>query len=185
MDKNRKSRYTKTILRDSLIEVIQAKPVYRLTVKDICEKADLSRSTFYAYYKDQFDLLAEIEEEFMGFLDNEITKFESLTDSRNMFPLMKELLEWIADSKNTTQVLLSENGDIAFQKKFFGRVTTARNNPPQVLTAGIEEQKLKQYSLDFIISGTVALVQGWLRNNMDIPIDEFAGLILKLWRVSE
>ena len=42
------------------------KPVNKITVKEICERAELNRATFYAHYSDCFDLLESIEEELFG-----------------------------------------------------------------------------------------------------------------------
>jgi AcrR family transcriptional regulator len=60
---NRRVKLTKTMLKDSLIELLQKQPINRITVKEICENADINRSTFYVYYTDQYGLLAEIEDE--------------------------------------------------------------------------------------------------------------------------
>jgi AcrR family transcriptional regulator len=42
---------------------MKEKSVLNITIKEICEHAGLSRSTFYTYYSDQYDLLRQIEEE--------------------------------------------------------------------------------------------------------------------------
>jgi AcrR family transcriptional regulator len=54
---NRKIRYTKKVIRDSLMELMKSKPILSVSIKDICGLADISRSTFYSHYKDQYELL--------------------------------------------------------------------------------------------------------------------------------
>lgn len=61
MATDRRVKYTKMILRQSLIEVLKEKPISRLTIKELCERADINRATFYSHYSDQFDLLKQIE----------------------------------------------------------------------------------------------------------------------------
>ena len=56
-------KYTKMVLKKALLELMQHKPVNKITVKEICERAELNRATFYAHYSDCFDLLESIEEE--------------------------------------------------------------------------------------------------------------------------
>ena len=58
---NRKIRYSKKVIRDSLMELMESKPILSVSIKDICELADISRSTFYSHYKDQYDLLRQVE----------------------------------------------------------------------------------------------------------------------------
>ena len=43
-------KYTKMVLKKALLELMQHKPVNKITVKEICERAELNRATFYAHY---------------------------------------------------------------------------------------------------------------------------------------
>ena len=63
---NRRVRYTRMALRESLLALLQQYPISRITVSRICEQADVNRSTFYLYYQDAFDLLRQIEDELYG-----------------------------------------------------------------------------------------------------------------------
>ena len=63
MKENRKTRYTKMVLQNSLFELMEKKPIEKITIKELCENADINRTTFYAHYSDQYDLLAKIENE--------------------------------------------------------------------------------------------------------------------------
>ena len=49
---NQRTRLTKRLLRENLLELLKEKPVEYITVKELCEYAELNRSTFYAYYTD-------------------------------------------------------------------------------------------------------------------------------------
>ena len=60
---DRRSRMTKRILHETLIELLQTAHISELSVKRICEAADLNRSTFYAHYQSPMELLQEIEQE--------------------------------------------------------------------------------------------------------------------------
>jgi AcrR family transcriptional regulator len=51
---NRKIRYTRMVLRESLMELMKTKAISDISIKEICAAADISRSTFYAHYKDQY-----------------------------------------------------------------------------------------------------------------------------------
>ncbi len=62
---DRRVKYTKLMLKDSLIELLETKPIEKITVKEICDKADVNRGTFYSHYADQFDLYGSIVKEFI------------------------------------------------------------------------------------------------------------------------
>lgn len=52
-----KNSQTKYKFAYALIELIKQKPLDKVTVKDITEKAELTRQTFYRNFKDKFDLV--------------------------------------------------------------------------------------------------------------------------------
>ena len=55
-------RYTVRVLEESFLTLLKDKPVNRVTVKEVCELAQLNRATFYAHFRDCFDLLDHIEQ---------------------------------------------------------------------------------------------------------------------------
>ncbi|MGK8511195.1 TetR/AcrR family transcriptional regulator [Nocardia asiatica] len=54
---DRRVRRTKALLHRALIELMVENAYDRITVRDILERADVGRSTFYAHYRDKDDLL--------------------------------------------------------------------------------------------------------------------------------
>lgn len=58
---NKRTKITKMLLQESLIELMHHKDISHITIKEICETAELNRSTFYLHYSDQYQLLEEIE----------------------------------------------------------------------------------------------------------------------------
>ncbi len=64
MKENRKVRYTKRVIRESLRELLAEKPLSKITVKELVEQADINRSTFYAHYETLPALIEEIEVEY-------------------------------------------------------------------------------------------------------------------------
>ena len=55
MDRNeedRRTRYSKRVIREALYSLMREKPLNKITVTEICRLADVNRSTFYAYYTD-------------------------------------------------------------------------------------------------------------------------------------
>ena len=45
------------------IMVTEKKPVNRITVREVCEKAQINRSTFYAHFLDVFDVVEKVEQQ--------------------------------------------------------------------------------------------------------------------------
>lgn len=45
-------RYTRQTIQQVFIDLLKQKPLGKITVKEICEKAQINRSTFYKHYED-------------------------------------------------------------------------------------------------------------------------------------
>jgi len=57
-------RRTRDALGDALVALMQEKPFDTITVQDVLDRAQISRSTFYLHYSDKDDLLMSDAEEF-------------------------------------------------------------------------------------------------------------------------
>ena len=43
---------TKTAIHNTFLELRSKKPLEKITIKELCEKAQINKSTFYSHYKD-------------------------------------------------------------------------------------------------------------------------------------
>lgn len=66
MQENRKIRYTKRALRESLVELLESKKISEITVKELCDQADINRTTFYSHYDDMDAFIEEVENEIVA-----------------------------------------------------------------------------------------------------------------------
>ncbi|MEE8682731.1 MAG: TetR/AcrR family transcriptional regulator [Olsenella sp.] len=57
---NQRVRLTKMLLKNALVELAQAKDISKITVSELCKEAGINRSTFYAHYGSQYDVLHEM-----------------------------------------------------------------------------------------------------------------------------
>jgi len=180
---SRKIRYTKMVLRESLIELMKTKPISAINIKEICALADISRSTFYTYYADQYDLLKKIEEETIAFISNILNKYSIYKNNKNAtLQMVEEILQYIADNNKSIYVLFTENGDIHFQKALFSSMYQI--NSLKSLTDKLPDEATKQYYFLFVVTGTIGLICHWINCGMDTPIHELARLIIRIASVS-
>ena len=173
---SRRIRYTKMVLRESLMELMKTKPISAISIKEICAKADISRSTFYTYYADQNDLLRKTEEETLAFIDANLSKYAHYkNDKRGALRMVEEILQYVMDNNKSIYVLFSENGDIDFQKTLFSSMY--QKNVLKPLTDKLPDEQTKQYYFLFIVTGTIGLIYHWIKSGMDKSIHELAKLI--------
>ena len=60
---DRRLRRTRERLRESLLELLGEKDIRAVTVKELTDRADVNRGTFYSHYQDIYDMLDQLEAE--------------------------------------------------------------------------------------------------------------------------
>ena len=71
---NRRTQYTKKVIRKAFQEILMEKEFEKITITEIAQRADINRGTFYKYYKDTADLLEEIEKEIVEQIADNLNK---------------------------------------------------------------------------------------------------------------
>lgn len=178
MKEDRKTRYTRMALQDSLIELMKEKPVSKITIKELCEKADLNRTTFYAHYSDQYDLLRKIEDEVLLWLKEAIITVMGSTDKSGTIQVLEGICQYFVENSRHLQVLMSEQGDIDFQKELFTLIyQQCGMSSPTSANIGLD---MNEDCFIFVVNGSVGLFQHWLKNGFNKPAKEMAETIYDL-----
>jgi len=60
---DRRVRRTRALLRQSLSELLREKELKDITVKELTDRADVNRGTFYCHYTDLYDMVDQVERE--------------------------------------------------------------------------------------------------------------------------
>ncbi len=178
MKQDRKTRYTRMVLQDSLIELMKEKPISKITIKQLCENADINRTTFYSHYTDQYNLLRDIEDETLSWLKEAVTTLIGKTEKDEMMRLLEGILQYLADNSKHLQVLMSEQGDIAFQKQLFTLIYQECLISPSTVP-NIDFESKEDYFI-FVVNGSVGLIQHWLKNGLNKPVKEMAEVIYNM-----
>lgn len=99
---------TKRFFKDAFISLVHEKGFSAVTVKDIVERAEYNRTTFYLYYKDKFDLVDELFQEMSESIQfHSISKYKQNNNvavwelNKNSF----ELLYFIYDQRHYFKLL--------------------------------------------------------------------------------
>ena len=161
---DRRVKYTKMVLRESLIKLLEHKPIERITIKEICDDADINRATFYAHYADQYDLLKQIEDELYINISSALSQLSQDPANPNTLKQAENIFDYLRDNARTTRLLLSDRGDFGFQKRVMRLVydlITTQLRMTKALSASDAE-----YVYAFTITGCVGIVQNWLDDDM-------------------
>ena len=168
---NRRTRLTKRLLRESLLELLHEKPVDHITVKELCECAELNRSTFYAYYTDVSVLYEEMGNELADAL---LEHIQAMNDQGE--PNTELMLTYIRDNCEMFRLLVYCDHYTDLNQSIIKRIFRGFFDIP--LKGDIHcLPEEREYVLQFLFMGGTAIIHRWVQNDCDLPPRQVAQLI--------
>lgn len=156
------------------MKLLKQKQISTITVKELCELADINRSTFYSHFSDQYDLLSKIEEEIIEDMNETLSTY-NFTKEEEAIQMTEKILDYIAAKSDICQTLLSENGDPNFQKRIM--MITHQFTMKNWMDVSDIDEKISEYISLFVTSGSIHVIKNWLENGMDKSSKEMAEII--------
>ena len=105
---DKRIRRTKKLLRQALTRLMQQKDFQSITVTDVVREADINRGTFYAHYRDVYDLRDKIEtgmiEDFRGMIAA-IRPSETVT----LKLVLSRLMDYLEENREIVTALIKVN----------------------------------------------------------------------------
>ena len=169
---NRRILVTKRILKESLLELMQEKPISKISIKEICDLSEMSRSTFYIHYQDQLELLKDIEDEV---LTRTFETLEGIDYSLDTIEYVEKFLNYVRSNKETFGVLLCQPGTEDFQNSIVSLVSQR----VEASMPAVVNPKITRYYLSFVMHGTLNMIREWIKNDFDIETGELSSFIYK------
>lgn len=167
-------RYTKMRIREAFFQCLKEKPVSKITVREICDLAEINRATFYTHYADLFDLLEKLEGEAIDRLRQLIAEC-----TQKGTGLLSAVLEGVKEPESGPALLASQNGDPGFGTKiselFYQEIFPSI---AEKLTEATEDEREAMYH--FLAGGCGNLITAWAESGMKLPIAEMTARIGKL-----
>ena len=111
---DRRIRKTRRVIRQCLTELLKTKRIQDITVREISEKADINRGTFYLHYRDIFDLMEQIENELLEELEDVLNHFKASDLLSNPALVFTRVFQLVKENSDMVSILIGQNGDINF-----------------------------------------------------------------------
>ena len=165
---NQRTRLSKILLKNALMDLLSEKgSVTKISVRELCERADLNRSTFYAHYSEPKELLEEVEAELLDATREHLQKIGAENDIGAHRYLLSFLI-YIKENDKPFRTLLIDAGDPEFRSKFM----------QQSIIQFVENLNIsfpkdqEQYIYSYILNGSTGVIIQRMRS--DYSIDENA-----------
>lgn len=178
---DRRVKYTKQALKDSLIDALGVKPIEKVTVKELCEMADVNRGTFYSHYSDQYDLYDEL---IYDLIDRALKVTGPLMEpNQRIHDQLKaavDVFKFVRANADLIRILL-ENFNIFGSDRYDDMFNKMVH---KVYLDDIKRQVPDERYVDmvyqFVIAANVTMIKYWLNTGMKESEEEMAVLAMKL-----
>lgn len=173
---DRRVRYTKMVLKQALLELMLKEPIAKITVTDVCSLADVNRGTFYAHYRDVYDLLEQIQNEMIDEIQKAIpTKFYR----GSLRVMLSYIMNAVQDNREFCKVMFSDHGDKQFLAKL---LNTAHNEAlEQWRTANLDMSEAEMEQIyAFNAGGASRIIEDWVISDSSQSPEELAEFIEKI-----
>ena len=189
---DRRIRKTRRVIRQCLTELLKTKRIQDITVREISEKADINRGTFYLHYRDIFDLMEQIENELLEELEDVLNHFKAADLLSNPALVFTRVFQLVKENSDMVSILIGQTGDINFVNRLKdivrekclkdwmelfrpgagGGRQTSRSSQNTLL----DDSAFEAY-YSFTVTGCIGLVQYWLDSGLKETPEQLASLV--------
>ena len=168
----------------AFLELLQKKDLSFITVKEICQRAGVNRSTFYLHYETIGDLLEEsleyMNNEFLGtFKDRQsvLPEIESCSPDELIWIKPEYLLPYLNYVKNNRQLYQAAMKNPAV----FGADRTYKKMFEHIFDPVMERFGVpldeRHYLMAFYLKGIAGIIEEWLKGGCEDDIEHITKVI--------
>ncbi len=168
----------------AFLDILETKDFEYITVKEICTKAGVNRSTFYLHYETIGDLLREsaeyISDTMSSYFDqNSRIQDVSIMDKNDLYFINAEhLVPWLTSIKENRRLFQAalKNGHVIGMDRY---TEALKKNilEPVIQRHGFAKEDT-EYVIAYYLEGILAIVNVWLKNDCKKDIKDMVELIM-------
>ena len=175
---DRRIAKTKKAIYRAFAELLSEKNINDITIKDIADKADINRKTFYNYYNGIYDLTGEIENSIIDSFEQVLRNTNINELLHNPYSMFEALTRIINSNLDFYQHLISIESNSNLVSKLFKSLKTRAKEVISQYT--LLDDATLDIVLDSVVSGMFTVFQHWFNSSREHSIDDLAKIVATL-----
>jgi len=163
---------TQRSIRNALAALLVEKDVEKITIKEIAERADVDRKTVYNYYTSVYEILAELENDWIEDFDAFTKRLENVRGMeyvQNFFPALTELIA--EDIELYTQLMRMGSQSRVISKL----LSFLRDKIKNAFVRNYEfDSERVNVAAEFTLAGLFWSYRAWFNSENKKPLKEFS-----------
>ena len=169
---SRRIQMTKLLIRSALIELMDEKNFERITIKELCERANVNRTTFYLHYSDQRSVLTDVKET----VCKKTVAMIGEADFSDPTYFVEQFLTYIKENDRQFRILFFHDEGDTFR---FSLMDAVAKELIQYLPTTADPQT-DAFAFAYLMSGSLSIIIEWMKTNYERSARELAGFIFKI-----
>ena len=173
---SRRVRMTKRLMKDAMLELLEKEELSNITTTELCETADVHRSTFYKYYTDPADLFLEIEEDFLEQIPLPPPVLDQKSE-KQLLAATTAFFDYIKENRKAFRIFFTGSLESSFSSRL---VDLLCSRYITLIECGDEVKEA--YIRIYIASGTVGMLREWVTKDFNVSSRKIAEMMYSLPR---
>lgn len=171
---DRRTRKSKEALKAALLKLLRTQSINEIQIKQLCETADVNRSTFYNNYGDLQELLSDIYQDIIQIISSQIIDlFLSGDPSRDkLSAVISHALAYFQENDACFSLLFSQPAKIRFEEMLYQHYRDSYGlhhlNTPE------------RYHFLYQLIGGFSMIRIWMLEHYPVPIDEMTAILMDM-----
>ena len=172
---NQRIAISKRLLKDGVMRILKKKHISDISVSELCEEAQINRTTFYRHYQTAHDVLMEIELDFMNEFYEVPAPTKNINDIRNHAVRM---CDFLYENRETAKLFIQNNTDNDFRLLFQNFADDFVASRAVYYKGKTVNENTLRLMTTFFAYGIYSMVRQWLIEEIPMSPTEVADLIV-------
>lgn len=171
MKEYRNAIRSKKMIRTAFAELLSEKhDIDKVTVKEVVDRADISKSTFYCHYEDIYAVVEEFGSEIVDLVKNTINEY-SKAHKEEIAPYLKKINTILKENEALYKMLMTSDLYFSFINKIKQIIIDNISNDKRFDVLS-KNKNHREIQIDIIANGVIYLYVDYFKGNLNCSLDE-------------
>ena len=173
MNQLERQQRTKKNISLALYDLLLKKPYEEISVSEICQKAGVSRVSFYHYYDKKDDILIQYSDEKFAEFFEDFTKLENMTFN----DLIIQMFYFLKKNSRQLAILRYAKKEEVLMEQFYSYCRYMFSN---TLTSPLMKDRDNPLRIPFLVGGMFQIIMRWLDEGMITSPETMAKYVIDI-----
>ena len=176
MKSDARTRYTLMVLKKAFLTLLSEKPLNKISVKELCDLAEINRTTFYKHYEDIFALNASLEEDII----KDYRRLLQEIDDKHIYNGVLTILTSLKENLIVYEAFMKDKNNFNLVFKI-AQISYEYIEPRLYIPPSLNfDSSQKVIICSYIASGTSGIIQYWIHTGLQEHPKKIASMIEQL-----